>query len=58
MQGYEADSVFDEEDGFSDSYSDRRTLGRNSVQVDESFSFSYGSIVDILVCVLNDIFSV
>ena len=50
--------MFDEEDGFSDSYSDRRTLGRNSVQVDESFSFSYGSIVDILVCVLNDIFSV
>merc|ERR1719336_2338047 len=35
-QGYEADSVFDEEDGFSDSYSDRRTLGRNSVQFDVS----------------------
>ena len=49
--------MFDEEDGFSDSlYSDRRTLGRNSVQVDESFSF--GFFVGILVCVLNDIFSV
>ena len=51
--------MFDEEDGLSDSlYSDRRTLGRNSVQVDESFSFSFGIIVGILVCVLNDIFSV
>ena len=37
-QGYEADSVFDEEDGFSDSYSDRRTLGRNSVQVNQYFN--------------------
>ena len=46
-----------DEDAFSD-WTESRTMGRNSVQVDESFSFSFGIIVGILVCVLNDIFSV